>query len=307
MLRLAAAISFVVGVLLLIAGIMKIAPSGTVQLAMSLMFFGAVLGGLSFVRKPDADAAAEPPLSPVERVTGMFYQPARVFQNLRAHPNWLAAFLVIVLLNLIYNFAFVQRLTPQRIASFTADKVIESGFIPEEAQAGFREQQLESLTTPVGRASGIVSQIVWGFIGYAFLAAIMLLGVLMFGGRINFWQSLCVALYAYLPIAVVGKLLSLILLYVKSVDDIHPIRGQGGLVQDNLGVLFSPAEHPVLFAAASLIGVLVFVWVWLMATGLRNAGERVGNSAAWSVAIALWVLGLAFSVISATLFGNFIS
>lgn len=308
MIRLAAAVCFAIGVVLLILGIMKVAPSGAVQLALSLMFLGAVLGGLSFVRKPitEGDAASVAPLSPFERIAGIFYQPATIFKNLRVHPKWLAAFMVIMLLNVIYNAAFVQRLTPQRIANFTADKVIESGFIPEERQAGFREQQLEQFTSPMARVSSVVSQIVWGFIGYAFLAALILLGVMMFGGRINFWQSLCVTLYAWLPIAVISKLLSLILLYVKSPDDIHPLRGQSTLVQDNLGILFSPAEHPVLFAAASIFGVLMFYYLWLLATGLRNGGEQVSKSAAWGVTIVLWSLALVFSIVSASIFGNFI-
>jgi predicted outer membrane lipoprotein len=79
------------------------------------------------------------------------------------------------------------------------------------------------------------------------------------------------------------------------------------LVQDNLGVLFSPVEHPVLFVIARAFGVLSFYALWLKATGLHNAGEKVNKAAAWSTAIVLWILGLTLAVIFTALFPAFIS
>lgn len=307
MLRIAAAVVFGIGVVLLILGMTKVLPAGTTPIALSLIFFSAVMGGLSFVRPPTPSADAPPPMSPASRVLGIFFEPARVFQNLRAHPRWLAALVVIALLSIIYNAAFVQRLTPERIAEFTANKVIEGGWIPDDQVANFREQQLEGIKSPMARISGVVYSFGWTFVLFAFLAGVILLAALAFGGRINFWQAFCVALYAWLPIAIISKLVSLVILFIQSPDDVHPIRGQQSLLQDNLGVLFSPAEHPVLFSAASTFSVLLFYWVWLIATGLRNGGEKVSSGAAWGVAITLWVVFFVFSVISATLFGSFIA
>jgi hypothetical protein len=139
------------------------------------------------------------------------------------------------------------------------------------------------------------------------LGALYLLGVLVFGGRINFWQSLCVIIYASVPIVVIQKLISLPLLYIKDIDDIHPIMGQETLVQDNLGVLFTPAEHPVLFVLASAIGLLSFYGLWLKATGLKNGGQKVSKGAAWGTAVLFWLIGLMFIVAMAALFPSFIS
>ena len=76
---------------------------------------------------------------------------------------------------------------------------------------------------------------------------------------------------------------------------------------DNLGALVSPAEHPILFGALSAFGVLTFYYLWLVATGLRNGGERVSSSSAWTLAIILWGIGLLIRVGSNALFGNFFS
>jgi hypothetical protein len=99
----------------------------------------------------------------------------------------------------------------------------------------------------------------------------------------------------------------LVILYIKAPEDIHPVLGQETLVQDNLGVLFTPGDHPALFVLGSAIGVLSFYGLWLKAKGLANAGDKVSSSAAWGVAITLWVLGVILGMIFATLFSSFIS
>ena len=305
--RLVPIILFVIGLALVITGILRVAPTGTTGIGGFVAFFGVLLFGLSFIPYPAAPPDAPPPLSPAGKVTGIFFEPSRVFQNLRAHPRWLAAFLVIAFCTSLYQIAFVQRVTPEAIANKMADKIVESGFIPPERQAAFREQQLAAATAPLTRVAEVVNGAIGLFVLMALVAAIYLLGVLMFGGRINFWQALSVAFYSSLPVAVIGSLLSLLLLYLKSPDDLNLIIDRSGLVRDNLGVLFAAAEHPALHTAASAIGFLSFYGLWLTATGLRNAGQKVSSGTAWSIAIAVWLIGLALKVISATLFSNFMT
>src|SRR5205807_5523747 len=141
----------------------------------------------------------------------------------------------------------------------------------------------------------------------SFVAALCLLGVLAFGGTINFWQAFAAVAYAYVPVAVIGKLASIIILFIKNPDDIHPILGQETLLHDNLGILFSPAEHPALFVLGTAIGFLSFYGLWLRAKGLQNAGYKVSSTAAWGVAIVLWVLSLGIGMIVAMLFSGFMS
>jgi len=296
-----------VGIALVAAGLAKVLPGGFVVMGAALAFFGLLATGLSFVPRPAPAADAPAPMPAFERIAGLFYQPAEVFRNLRAHPRWLAALLIITLCNFIYSTAFTYRLTPERIVEFTTQKVIEGGWVPEQHAAKMRENQVEAAKDPVRVWGGAVNQFVLGFALVALLAGLFLLGVMALGGRINFWQALAVAAHAYLPVIVIQKLLSLLLLYLKSPDDIHPIIGAQGLVQDNLGALFSPAEHPVLFAAASAVGVFSFYGLWLLATGLKNGGERVSKTTAWSIAIGIWVIGLLLAVSSAAAFGNFMA
>ena len=61
-------------------------------------------------------------MSTIGTLTGIFFEPSSVFRNLRAHPQFMAALIIVGLLNGIYVAAFVHRITPERIINFTVDK-----------------------------------------------------------------------------------------------------------------------------------------------------------------------------------------
>jgi hypothetical protein len=289
--------------LLLVAGFLKL-PGGYVA-GTSLAVLGLMLFGLSFVPRQVPAADAPPPMSLAGRLAGIFFEPSQVFRSLRAHPHWLAPLLITSLLSFAYSTAFTFRLTPERIFSFTNDKLVEKGWMPAEQAERMKAQQIEQARSPARVAAGATTAFLGAFVLTALIAALYMLGVLLFGGRMGYWQALAVAAWASLPPVVIGQLLNLVLVFVKDPDDIHPILGQGGLVTDNLGALVSPAESPILFGALSAFGVLAFYYLWLVATGLRHGGERVSSSSAWTLAIIFWGVGLLVRVASNALFGNF--
>ena len=299
---------FVIGLVVCIGGIAKFIPGG-IGTGLALAVFGLALFGLSFAPLPVVgDDVA--PMSPVQKLTGVFFEPSRVFRNLRVYPKWVAAYLVVVVLSVIYTFAFTQRVTPERIVNHTMDKLAEIGpplAPPADKIEQIRAQQIEDAKNPVQRAGTIVKTFAGAFIFTGIVAALYLLVTLVFGGRINYWQALASLFYAAVPIIAIQKLLGLVLLYIKSPEDIHPILHQETLVQDNLGVLVSPANHPVIFVLATAIGVLSFYGLWLKATALKNGGTKVSKGTAWGVAVTMWVLGLLLITGITALFPNFIS
>jgi len=297
---------FAVGLLIFVGGIAKLIPDGIVT-GLAFMLWGGCLFGLSFVRLPRVDPNAPPPMSLGQKLAGIFFEPSQVFKNLGRHPRWLAPFLIISALNIGYGLAFSQRLTPERIVAYVTEKMAQTPFIPPEAVEKAKVDQLDQAKNPVRRAQAAARSMCGLFFLHAAAAALYLLALLVFGGRLNYWQGFVVAIYAALPIAVVQRVVSFIILYVKSPDDIHPIMGQETLVQDNLGILFSPAEHPVLFVAATAIGVLSFYGLWLRATGLRNAGDKVSKGAAWTTVLIFWGVWILVAVALASLFPAFFS
>jgi hypothetical protein len=295
---------FGAGVLLIVAAaVLKVLGFGP---GAALCFLGLVLLGLSFIpRRSVEDAPA--PMSFLQKLGNIFFEPSAVFRNLRARPSWFGALLIATLLSFAYTTAFTYRLTPERIVSFTFDKVAERFNLPPEQIARQKEQQIADAKAPAKVAGNAVTTFVTLFVVMCIVAGLCMLFVLLFGGRLGFWQALSFAVWASLPPLIIEKVLSLVLLYIKDPDDIHPLLGQQTLVTDNLGALVKPADSPVLFAVLSAFGVLAFYRVWMTATGLRHTSDRLSSGGAWTIAIIFWGIGLLLAVASSALFGSFIS
>src|SRR6266404_9194176 len=115
-------------------------------------------------------------MSTMGRLAGIFFEPTAVFRNLRAHPRWLAAILIIGCLNAVYITAFYHRLTPDRIINYTMDKLEESPIKPPpEAMAKARTQGVAQEKSPIFQAGKVVKTIIGAFFGVAIFAGLYLI------------------------------------------------------------------------------------------------------------------------------------
>jgi len=295
----------VIGIVVIVLGLPFVGIIvGGVGTGIAVCVLGILFFGFSFMRMPAVENAP-PKMSTVGTLTGIFFEPSNVFRNLRAHPQFLAAILLVGIVNGAYSVAFSHRLTPERIINFTMDKLEDSPIKPPpEAMAKARTQGVEQAKAATFQAGDFIKKVVSAFFGVAFIAALALLGVLVFGGSMHYWQTYAVVAYVSLPVVLIQKVISFIILFIKSPDDIHPILGQESLVYDNLGLLVSGKDHPVLWVVATTIGVISFYRLWLTATGLREGGYKVSSSAGWGTAITLFVLFLLFGIAAAAVFGS---
>jgi hypothetical protein len=306
--RLAGIIVAVIGLLIAVLSILKVLP-GLTQTGVVLILLGGLIIGLSFVDKPVSEDA--PPKMPTaETLTKIFFAPAEVFQNLRRHPRWLAAVLIMTVLSVIFSNLFMYRLTPERVTNYAIDKTLEMPMLNDDARKQIESQRAKSIKdakNPVLRAgqaaNAFAGQVFW----YAFLGAIFFLFAMAMGGKINYWQAFSAAVYASFPVAVIRFVLNSIILFIKDPVDIHPITGQGSLIQDSLNFLVAPSENPVLYTILSTFSLLMFYWIWLNVTGLKNAGERVTGTIAWSASLTIFFAMLLLGVVAALLFPSFIS
>src|SRR5690349_13332971 len=87
--------SFVLGLAFVAGSIVKLTPGGWFT-AVGFCFLGLLIFGLSFIRLPVVPKKTEEqPLSLLQKVTGIFFEPSRVFRNLREYPLWIGAFLIM--------------------------------------------------------------------------------------------------------------------------------------------------------------------------------------------------------------------
>ena len=295
---------FVLGLIFLVGSIAKFTP-GAWATAVGFCFAGLLLAGLSFIRLPTVPKKTEDaPLSVLQKVTGIFFEPSRVFRNLREYPRWLGAFVIMGILAFTYSFLFVKRITPERIVEHTRRQMEAMGSFggPPELREPRLAEQLEAMKSPTRLAIATLNSFPFLFILMALIAGLSLLGMLAFGGRMNFWQAFAVTVYSALPVVVVQKLLGILILYLKDPEDLHPVLNRDTTLQDNLGILFSPSDHPVLFVLASFIGLTSLYGLWLRAKGLHLGATRASSGVGWGVAITLWVLLMLLVVTITALF-----
>lgn len=305
--RLAGIIVAVIGLLIAVLSVLKVIP-GLTSTGVFLILLGGLVIGLSFVDKPAAEG--EERMSTPATLANIFFSPGAVFQNLRRHPRWLVAVLIMAALSGVYTNLFLYRLTPERVANYAIDKTLEMSILDENArkqvEAG-RAEAIEQNKDPIVRAGQAVNGFVSSTLMIAFLSAIFFLFVLAMGGKMNYWQAFSATAYAMFPVAVVRYVLSSILLFIKDPADIHPLIGQSGIVQDNLNFLASPADQPVLYVLLASLSLLGLYWIVMNVIGLKNAGEKVSTSTATTATLVVWFAGVVLGVVMALLFPSFLS
>lgn len=295
------------GLVVAILGVTKVV-SGLTPAGVGMILLGGLIIGLSFIDLPDPEGTER--MSTPATLGNIFLSPSEVFQNLRRHPRWLVAMLVMSILSATYTNLFVNRLTPERIANFTIDKTLEMPIMNDEARKSVEATRADTIAdskNPVARAGQAVTGFAGSVLGYAFLALIFMLFAMAMGGKLHFWQAFAATVYASFPVSVIKFVLNTVILHLKEPEDIHPILGQQTLIQDSLNFLVLPAEHPVIFTFLGSLSLLAFYWLWLNATGLKNAGEKVSGTTAWSSTIGVYVVMVLLGMTMAFLFPGFIS
>lgn len=305
--RLAGIVVAVIGLLVAVLSVLKVIP-GVTSTGVVMILLGGLIIGLSFVNKPDTEDASR--MSTPGTLANMFLSPTEVFQNLRRHPRWLVAVLIMSVLSTVFTNLFLYRLTSERVTNYAIDKTLEMSFLNEDARRQIESGRAEAIADnkdPVKKAGQAVSSFAGMVFWFAFLGGVFLLFAVAMGGKMNYWQAFAAAVYASFPVAVIRFVLNSIILFIKDPTDIHPITGQSSLIQDNLSFLFLPAEHPVLYTVLAMLSLLWFYWIWLNATGLNNAGEKVTPSVGWTATLTVYFVLVALGAVAALLFPSFIS
>lgn len=305
--RLAGIVCAAIGLVIAILGAAKIVP-GLTWPGVSLILLGGLVIGLSFISKPETDGAER--MSTPETLLNIFISPSEVFQNLRRHPRWLVAVLLATLLSAVFSNLFIHRLTAERIVNYSVDKTLEMPMVANNADAvksvnESRAQTIADTKNPVLKIAQLGSSFTGIVFLTAFLALVYFLFTLAMGGKIHYFQAFSVAAYAAFPIAVIKNVLGTVVLFLKDPSEIHPILGQNTMVQDNLGFLINPADSPALYILIASFSLLGFYWIFLNSTGLKNAGERVTSTTAWSASLMIYVVGVCLGLGMAIAFPTF--
>lgn len=249
----------------------------------------------------DDSPREEPPrMSEAATLGTIFIEPGKTFEDLRRKPRFILAALLIMIATTAFAFLFVQKMGEERMKSFALEQLEKN----PQIQGMSAEQKAGAIETNA-KISGYTRYAIPIFILISFAIGGLLywLAGKVMGGSGNYLNGLSVWIYSSLPPTLIAMIANLLILFLKSADEIDIATSQRGLVHANPGFFIDGKSSPVL---ATLLSTIDFfqIWGWVLAAiGLQKVMKLSKNSA-WAFVLILALVGLAFRVIGAFFSGT---
>ncbi len=241
----------------------------------------------------DNNPAAEPPqMSEIGTLGSIFFEPGATFEDLRRKPRFIIASLICLILFTMFLGAFNAKIGYQRVV----EERLESSSWYQNQSPEMKKTMLEQQSNPV------MQYVTIGVAPLAILVSFLIGGLIYWGGAnamggsMTFLRGVAVWVYSSFPPIVVSSLANILILFLKSPDDIDAVTGQQGLLHANPSFFINAKQMPVLSA---LLGTfdLFFIWGWILAAiGLRIVG-KISTGAAWAIVLLVALLNVASRVI----------
>jgi hypothetical protein len=245
---------------------------------------------------PQEMVKAEEPaqMSEVGTLGSIFFEPGKTFEDLRRKPRFLLAGLIIIIATSLFQIALIEKIGFERMIR----ERMESNSRVQQMSTEDKQKLIEQQTQPY------VKYITYGSTPLVMLLVILLggliywLGANAMGGDSRFPHGISAWVYSSLPPTVAFVLANLLVLFLKSVDDIDLANSQSGLIQANPSFFIDGKTSPVL---AALMATFDFfsIWGWILAAiGLQKLG-KISAGAAWAIVLIVALVGVAFRVVMA--------
>jgi hypothetical protein len=223
-------------------------------------------------------------------LTGIFFEPGRVFESFRSRPKFLVAGLILMVLTIGATALVYQRID--------MGEYIRSKMEKNPRNANQTEEQKE-MGVKIGKIAGAVGIPLSVPITIAAGAALYLLGVMAFGGSIGYKKALAVWTYSSFPPAILATIVAVLVLFLKAADQVDPEH----LLVTNPGAFMSSESSPVVVAILSQFDLLRFYGLFLAAIGLRKVA-KISSGSAWAIVLGFFLIRAILGISSAAIFGG---
>jgi hypothetical protein len=225
--------------------------------------------------------AAPAGMSPFARITGVFFEPGKTFEDIGRRPTWLLPLAIIVIAVLAFSLTYGQHVGwDQMMRQQLANSARAAQMTPEQREAAIAQG---------ARFAPIFTYLTVILIplGYLITSAVLLGMTAMMSAGLRFKQVFAVVCYAGLP-SVIMSILGIVVMFLKSPGDFNI---QNPLAF-NVGAFLDPAAtSKFVYSLAMSIDLFSFWIIFLIATGLKGAaGRKLSFGGAMTAVVAPWAV-----------------
>ena len=238
-----------------------------------------------------------PQMSEAAMIGNIFLEPSNVFRDQRRKPRFILGGLLVIICVSIFQIAFVEKFGLENIVRARFESSKRTQDLPADQKDKMIAQQSGSVAKYVTYAVTPVVIVIAFFLG----GLIYWGGSKAMGGDGGYLSTVAVWIWASVPPTLIFLIGNMIVLFLKSADDIDLATSQGGLLKANLGFFIDQKSMPVV---AALLGSIDFfaIWGWILAAiGLKKVA-KISSGAAWTVVLIVALVKVGFTVLGALFF-----
>lgn len=229
------------------------------------------------------------------RLSGIFFEPTRTFQEIDRRQNWLLPVLATIAAAAVNTLIVFKKIGLESILRGQVTRSLQAQELSEEQLDALIETLSSSLITQIFFYLQPIVPLV-----FVLLSALLFTGTLhLIGAETRFVKVLSVNAHTFFFYYFLYlTLTNIVILFTqdpRSIDLENPLRS-------NLGFALSRTDSPVLYRFASSVDVLSFYHTYLLALGLSIVSRNISFPITLGVVGALWATLVFARVLFATWF-----
>jgi hypothetical protein len=230
---------------------------------------------------PPQEGAPQANLSLWQRMGGVLFSPAAVFEDIARKPTWAGMMALVVALNLVTSVIFLMTVDMEK---FLMHQMEENSAVSLSGEQMEQALELQKKIVPV---TVVFVSLVGAPVVFFLLAGIFYVLLKIFGGEHNYMQTLSVTVFSFVILSIKGLLSLPVLLMAEEPHLLDP----NNLLRSNLTLLMNEETSKPLYAFGASVDLFTLWTLVVMAIGFGAVSKRpVASAAVVAILWLLWVI-----------------
>lgn len=185
-------------------------------------------------------------------ITGIYYQPEKVFEGMKGKPRWLVPLIVSIVFTLIVTAIILPTIVMPEQAAIISERMANNPDVPAEQIEAIQER----MSGPIPIIAGLVSNMIMIPVGLLLIGLIFWWIFSMMGHKAQFKEMFTTAVFASL-IGIPGALVKVPLMFIKGTAKVSTSLGLILPAEMEEGFLMRLMNHIDLFTIWMLVVMVI--------------------------------------------------